>query len=182
MPFDFKTPFQARRLPNRVTEITDPSGVHCFLVEGETRAVLIDTMTGIRGLKEFVSTLTDLPVQVALTHGHMDHAGGVFEFGPVRHPSGGYSHAGRPHPARQDGICPGTASGPGERQTCRTKPPLCRTARWSFPPSRLGTGWTWEAEPWRCFLCRDTPRVPCATWIRTREISLPGTPATTIPW
>ena len=64
-----------------MTEITDLSGVHCFLVEGRDKALLIDTMTGLRGLPAFVATLTDLPVEVALTHGHMDHAGGVFEFG-----------------------------------------------------------------------------------------------------
>ena len=73
--------FTAQRLPNGVTEITDLSGVHCFLVEGQDKALLIDTMTGLRGLPAFVATLTDLPVEVALTHGHMDHAGGVFEFG-----------------------------------------------------------------------------------------------------
>ena len=69
--------FTAQRLPNGVTEITDLSGVHCFLVEGRDKALLIDTMTGLRGLPAFVATLTE----VALTHGHMDHAGGVFEFG-----------------------------------------------------------------------------------------------------
>lgn len=73
--------FTAQRLPNGVTGITDLSGVHCFLVEGRDKALLIDTMTGLRGLPAFVATLTDLPVEVALTHGHMDHAGGVFEFG-----------------------------------------------------------------------------------------------------
>ena len=73
--------FTAQRLPNGVAEITDLSGVHCFLVEGRDKALLIDTMTGLRGLPAFVATLTDLPVEVALTHGHMDHAGGVFEFG-----------------------------------------------------------------------------------------------------
>ncbi len=76
--------FTVRQLPDRVTEITDPSGVHCFLVEGREKAVLIDTMVGLRGLKELVGTLTELPVEVVLTHGHMDHAGGVFEFGSCR--------------------------------------------------------------------------------------------------
>lgn len=42
--------FTAQRLPNGVTEITDLSGVHCFLVEGRDKALLIDTMTGLRGL------------------------------------------------------------------------------------------------------------------------------------
>ena len=72
--------FTAVPHPHGVTEITDLSGVHCFLVEGQEKALLIDTMTGLRGLKEFVAGLTDLPVEVALTHGHMDHCGGVYEW------------------------------------------------------------------------------------------------------
>ena len=93
--------FTAQRLPNGVTEITDLSGVHCFLVEGRDKALLIDTMTGMRGLPAFVATLTDLPVEVALTHGHMDHAGGVFEFGRCYiHPADIPMLDGRTLPAR----------------------------------------------------------------------------------
>lgn len=93
--------FTAQRLPNGVTEITDLSGVHCFLVEGRDKALLIDTMTGLRGLSAFVATLTDLPVEVALTHGHMDHAGGVFEFGRCYiHPADIPMLDGRTLPAR----------------------------------------------------------------------------------
>ncbi len=88
-------------LPGHVTEITDPSGVHCFLVEGREKAVLIDTMVGLRGLKDLVATLTDLPVEVVLTHGHMDHAGGVFEFGACRvHPEDVPMLDGKTLPAR----------------------------------------------------------------------------------
>lgn len=93
--------FTAQRLPNGVTEITDLSGVHCFLLEGRDKALLIDTMTGLRGLPAFVATLTDLPVEVALTHGHMDHAGGVFEFGRCYiHPADIPMLDGRTLPAR----------------------------------------------------------------------------------
>ena len=93
--------FTAQRLPNGVTEITDLSGVHCFLVEGRDKALLIDTMTGLRGLPAFVATLTDLPVEVALTHGHMDHAGGVFAFGRCYiHPADIPMLDGRTLPAR----------------------------------------------------------------------------------
>lgn len=93
--------FTAQRRPNGVTEITDLSGVHCFLVEGRDKALLIDTMTGLRGLPAFVATLTDLPVEVALTHGHMDHAGGVFEFGRCYiHPADIPMLDGRTLPAR----------------------------------------------------------------------------------
>ena len=73
--------FTAEKRPHGVTMITDVSGVHCFLVEGEEKALLIDAMTGLRGLRDFAASLTPLPVEVALTHGHMDHAGGALEFG-----------------------------------------------------------------------------------------------------
>ena len=93
--------FTVRQLPDHVMEITDPSGVHCFLVEGREKAVLIDTMVGLRGLKDLVATLTELPVEVVLTHGHMDHAGGVFEFGSCRiHPEDMPMLDGKTLPAR----------------------------------------------------------------------------------
>lgn len=93
--------FTARRLPHGVTEITDLSGVHCFLVEGQEKALLVDTMTGLRGLRDFVAGLTDLPVEVVLTHGHMDHAGGVYEFGRCRmHPADRDQVQGETLPAR----------------------------------------------------------------------------------
>ena len=106
--------FTAQRLPNGVTEITDLSGVHCFLVEGRDKALLIDTMTGLRGLPAFVATLTDLPVEVALTHGHMDHAGGVFEFGRCYiHPADIPMLDGRTLPARM-GYVRGQLQAQGE--------------------------------------------------------------------
>ena len=106
--------FTAQRLPNGVTEITDLSGVHCFLVEGRDKALLIDTMTGLRGLSAFVATLTDLPVEVALTHGHMDHAGGVFEFGRCYiHPADIPMLDGRTLPARM-GYVRGQLQAQGE--------------------------------------------------------------------
>ncbi len=54
-----------------------------FLLEGEDAALLIDTGTGIGDLKGYVETLTDKPVTVVLTHGHVDHAGGVRQFDKV---------------------------------------------------------------------------------------------------
>ena len=73
-------PFTVTRLPHGVTMISDPA-VHCFLVEGTRRAVLIDAMTGLRGLAALLPALTSLPVEVVATHGHIDHIGGVSELG-----------------------------------------------------------------------------------------------------
>jgi len=44
-----------------------------YLVCGRERACLIDTAYGLYDLKELVKQLTDLPVTVINTHGHVDH-------------------------------------------------------------------------------------------------------------
>jgi glyoxylase-like metal-dependent hydrolase (beta-lactamase superfamily II) len=54
---------------------------NAYLLLGDRYALLIDTMTGAGSLREFCTKLTDLPIKVALTHGHLDHYGGCFEFG-----------------------------------------------------------------------------------------------------
>ncbi len=55
-----------------------------YLVEGDEKAVLIDTGVGVGRLDEYVKTLTSKPVTVLLTHGHIDHAMGAPLFSDVR--------------------------------------------------------------------------------------------------
>jgi glyoxylase-like metal-dependent hydrolase (beta-lactamase superfamily II) len=45
--------------------------------------MLIDTGYGIGDLKGFIRTLTDLPLTVYITHGHVDHASGTYPFEDV---------------------------------------------------------------------------------------------------
>lgn len=52
-----------------------------YLVTGQEKAMLVDTGAGIGKLKDTVSRLTDKPVFIVNTHGHMDHAMGNAEFG-----------------------------------------------------------------------------------------------------
>ena len=68
------------KLSPHMTQITDPTGVFLFLVEGEKEAALIDTGVGFVGLKETVEGLTKKPLHVILTHMHPDHAGGAAAF------------------------------------------------------------------------------------------------------
>ena len=49
---------------------------HCYLLEGNDRALLIDTGLGICDISEEVKTLTDKPVTAVATHIHWDHIGG----------------------------------------------------------------------------------------------------------
>ena len=54
--------------------------VNAFLIEGDSMAVLIDSGCGIADFSKVVENLTALPITVILTHGHPDHAGGLYYF------------------------------------------------------------------------------------------------------
>ena len=59
---------------------------NCYLLCGETGALLIDCSLGTGDLPAAVRKLTDLPLTVAVTHTHGDHAGGGHQFGAIRVP------------------------------------------------------------------------------------------------
>ncbi len=75
--------FTSERLSDCVWRLKDAYGVAMYLAEGDDRACLIDTGYGIKGLRDYVETLTSKPVSVLLTHGHVDHAFGAAEFDEV---------------------------------------------------------------------------------------------------
>lgn len=54
-----------------------------YLLEGEEKALLIDTGWGAGNLRAFVEKLTDKPILVTNTHGHLDHSGGNGEWESV---------------------------------------------------------------------------------------------------
>ena len=51
-----------------------------FLLEGDEKALLIDTGTCVFDIPALVRRYTDKPLVVAVTHGHVDHAGGLSWF------------------------------------------------------------------------------------------------------
>ncbi len=75
--------FKARRIYDNVTLITGLGGEQSFLIEGSERALLIDGLSGVGSLKAFVRELTELPVTLVNTHGHVDHIGADFEYKEV---------------------------------------------------------------------------------------------------
>ena len=56
---------------------------YIYLLEGEDKALLLDTGYGIGKLRAFVEKLTDKPVLVANTHFHPDHSAGNGEWEEV---------------------------------------------------------------------------------------------------
>lgn len=72
--------FTAEHVSTHVIRIHDPHDVLMYLTLGAERALLIDTGYGVGNLADFVASLTDLPITVALTHGHVDHAFGASQF------------------------------------------------------------------------------------------------------
>lgn len=57
------------------TEQAPGTAVDAYLVVGKERAVMIDALQEATGLYAKVRELTDLPLDLLLTHGHFDHAG-----------------------------------------------------------------------------------------------------------
>lgn len=56
------------------------SGELLYLLEGKERCALVDCGYGAGRLSEYIKTLTEKPVTVFLTHGHIDHAMAAPEF------------------------------------------------------------------------------------------------------
>lgn len=72
--------FTHKKLSDSLIRITDITKTAIYLVIGTTKACLIDTGCGFGNLKEYVEQLTDLPYDIILTHGHVDHASGAGYF------------------------------------------------------------------------------------------------------
>ena len=72
--------FRTEKVTDRITRIFAHSGELMYLVEGEEKAALLDTGSGIGFFRPLVESLTDKPLNVLITHGHVDHAMGASEF------------------------------------------------------------------------------------------------------
>jgi glyoxylase-like metal-dependent hydrolase (beta-lactamase superfamily II) len=70
--------FGVRRI--RETYVHEYGGGSIWLVEGEKRALLVDTGVGVAPLRQFVETVTTKPVLAFASLGYYDHAGGLHQF------------------------------------------------------------------------------------------------------
>jgi hydroxyacylglutathione hydrolase len=69
--------YKTEKVTDHIDAIRSLTGEIMYLVHGERRALLLDTCLGVGNLREVVKGLTDLPYDVILTHGHVDHAMGA---------------------------------------------------------------------------------------------------------
>ena len=68
----------------RTYQISEYGMDSLFWIEGDDRAILLDTGTGVFDIPSFIAAnFGDKPYDVVLTHGHVDHAGGMFQFDRV---------------------------------------------------------------------------------------------------
>ena len=75
--------FQSEKIETFVTKIYGMNAEQMYLIEGSEKAALIDTGSGVGDLHKVVSSLTDKPILVLLSHGHVDHAMGAPQFDEV---------------------------------------------------------------------------------------------------
>lgn len=64
--------------------VFDNGMVRQFLITGSDEAILIDTGFSADHVRDAVRAVTDLPVRVIMTHGDIDHADGLKDFGKCR--------------------------------------------------------------------------------------------------
>ncbi len=71
---------QIFQLDHKVYRISEENLVNCYLIVGSEKALLIDTGLGLGDLGETIKEITNLPLEVVMTHGHCDHTGGRNNF------------------------------------------------------------------------------------------------------
>jgi len=81
---DLSGQYKTEVVQKGIWRITDhfgfPPSQDVYLVEGASKAVLIDAAMGKGDLPGLARSLTSLPLEVAVTHGHGDHIGQLNQF------------------------------------------------------------------------------------------------------
>lgn len=72
--------YRVSKLAEGRFRIYDPMGVHMDLFVGHEKALLFDTGFGLVNLRDTVREITELPLIIVNSHGHVDHACGNYQF------------------------------------------------------------------------------------------------------
>lgn len=76
--------FKVKNISEKVWRISDNDIDNIYLIEGRDSAMLIDNGVGAVNLRDFVKSITRLPLIVVNTHSHPDHTGSNHQFPRVR--------------------------------------------------------------------------------------------------
>ncbi len=77
---ELRSDLPVKEIAENVYWLNEFEGTNCYLIAGEDKALLIDCGTGFCDIRKCAQGLTDKPITLALTHGHVDHFGGVGQF------------------------------------------------------------------------------------------------------
>jgi len=75
--------FTKYKTADRIFHIKGCMDAFVTLIIGDKKAMLIDTGYGILNIREYVESLTGLPLIIINTHGHIDHINGNYQFDEV---------------------------------------------------------------------------------------------------
>ena len=78
-----KINYQVKRIADGIYAIDEFSMAYIYVIEGTERALILDTGTGVYDLRSITDKIITKPFTVAVTHGHMDHVGGIGQFDTV---------------------------------------------------------------------------------------------------
>lgn len=78
--------FKASEVAPDTWRIDDHGVANVYVVIGRTRALVVDTGCGAANLRDYVRSITPLPLLVLNTHGHPDHVGANYQFGAILAP------------------------------------------------------------------------------------------------
>ena len=73
--------YDITEIAHKTWRISEAGKVNCYLVEGDTSALLIDSCWGVGDLYGVVKSITSKPLSIVATHLHPDHVGGAKQFG-----------------------------------------------------------------------------------------------------
>lgn len=110
--------YTTEKITEHMDAIRSRTGEIMYLVKGCNRALLVDTCLGIGNIRTVVEKMTDLPITVFLTHGHVDHAMGapLFQDVYMNHTDDVVYLAHAPIPNRQGYINAGLGTLAGDIQ------------------------------------------------------------------
>lgn len=75
--------FKITKLENNIYRIYEPKDIYTTVILGSEKALVIDNGHGFGNVRKVIESITDLPLMVVNTHGHLDHAGGNYLFDEV---------------------------------------------------------------------------------------------------